>query len=58
VAFPGIFVGRLGVNCLPERQPRGGAALARELGVVLPPCWYVTLSHVRYDLLYVQLGLD
>jgi hypothetical protein len=58
VAFPGIYVGRLGVNCSPERQPSGGATRARELATVLSPCWYVTLSHVRYGLLYVQLGPD
>jgi hypothetical protein len=47
-----------GVNCSPERRPRGGAARAREPVAVLPPYWYVTLSHVRYALLYVMRGPD
>jgi hypothetical protein len=47
-----------GVNCSPERRPRGGAARAHEPVAVLPPYWYVTLSQVRYTLLYVLRGPD
>jgi hypothetical protein len=47
-----------GVNCSPERRPRGGAARAREPVAVLPLYRYVTLSHVRYALPCVLRGPD